>query len=83
MCVGRPRSGCLSGGTKKCNAAEGDSERDESTEEQLQCKQQYICTPKRTPSPLSHSQWPCGHCTESMHETTPKRLMRICDMRTH
>ena len=41
VCVGRLRSRRLLGGTKKrCNC----SERDESTEEQLQCKQQYIYT---------------------------------------
>ena len=72
------------GGTKKdCNCNEGDSERDESTEEQIQCKEQYICTPHEALSPPSPSQWPRGHYTESMHETTPKRVMRICDMRNH
>ena len=39
MCVGRLRSGYSFGGTKKgCKCNEGDSARDESTEEQLQCK---------------------------------------------
>ena len=41
VCVGRLRSRRLLDGTKKrCNG----SERDESTEEQLQCKKQYIYT---------------------------------------
>ena len=35
-------------GEKGCN----DSERDESTEEQLQCKKQYIDTPHSTLSPV-------------------------------
>ena len=39
-------------------------------------RKQYICTPERTPSPPSHSQWPHGHSTESMLETPPKRVMR-------
>ena len=61
-------------GEKECNASEGDSERDESTEEQLQCKKEYICTPRGIPSPASRH----GHvrapnpCTESMPETTEK-----------
>ena len=70
-CVGSLRYGYLLGGTKKdCNCNEGDSERDESTEEQLQCKQQYLCTPHGTLSPPSPSQRLCGLCTESMPETT-------------
>ena len=40
-------------GEKDCNCNEGDSERDESTEEQMQCKEQYICTPHGTLSPPS------------------------------
>ena len=51
--------GELFDGTKKCNA----SERDDLTEEQLQCKQQYLYTPLGTLSPASLSQWPCS-CTE-------------------
>ena len=54
----------------QCN--EGDSERDESNEEQLQCEQQYICTPHGTLSPPSLAMAMCL-CTESMHETTEKR----------
>ena len=42
-----------------------DSEGDESTEEQLQCNEQYKCTPHGTLSPLSsilrhgHAPWLC------------------------
>ena len=43
------------GWAKKCNAFEGDSERDESTEEQLQCKKQYLCTSHGTLSLASLS----------------------------
>ena len=58
---------------KKSNTTEGDSERDESTEEQLQCNYHYLCTSHGTLSPASLSY---GHdrapnpCFESMHETT-------------
>ena len=38
---------------KVCNDSKGDSERDESTEEQLRCNKQYECTPYSTLSPLS------------------------------
>ena len=56
-------------GENRCNDSEGDSERDESTKEKLQCKKQYLCTPHVTPSLASLSPWPCL-CTESMPETT-------------
>ena len=39
-------------GKTECNSSEGDSERDESTEEQLQCKWECPCTPHGT---LSHA----------------------------
>ena len=59
---------------KECNCNEGDSARDESTEEQLQCKQQYICTPHEATSPSSprngHVAFAPNPCIESMHETT-------------
>ena len=43
---------------KDCHCNEGDSERDESTEEQLQCKQQYIYT---LPGTLFPAMWPFCH----------------------
>ena len=69
---------------KRCN----DSEKGESTEEQLQCKKQHICTPP--PGTLflaSLLPLPCL-CTESMHQIhvlNPcmkplKRVLRICDI---
>ena len=39
--------------------------RDESTEEKLPCKQQYLYIPRGTRSPGSLLPWPCL-CTESM-----------------
>ena len=48
------------------NASEGDSERDESTEERLQCKRECLCTPHGTLS----SAYPfiaIALCTESLH----------------
>ena len=53
----------------RCNDSQGDSERDESTEEQLQCQKQCICTPYGTLSLASISPWPCLY-NESMPETT-------------
>ena len=63
-----------------------DSERDESTEEQLECNKQYIYTPYSILSPLSPAMamrhlclnthmhtW----CSESMPETTETRIMRL------
>ena len=41
------------GWATRCNAAEGDSERDESTEEQWQCKQQQLYTLHGTLPPAS------------------------------
>ena len=40
------RQGWVDG--KECDASHGYSERDELTEEQLQCKQPYLCTPHGT-----------------------------------
>ena len=67
---------------KVCN----DSERDESTEEQLQCNEQYKCTPHGTPSPPSPAMamamampehpYPCMKPLK--HESMPETL---CDMR--
>ena len=60
------------GGTKKdCNCNEGDSERDESTEEQLQYKQQYIYA---LPGTLFPAMWPSCHVARWPHG-------HICDMR--
>ena len=67
---------------KECNALKQESERDESTEEQLQCNEQYKCTPHGTLSPLSPAMampehpYPCMKPLkhESMSETP-------CDMR--
>ena len=48
------------GGRKKTAIAMKETERDESTEEQMQCKKQYICTPHGTLSPPSPAMamWP-------------------------
>ena len=45
---------------KDCKYNEGDSERDRSTEDQLQCKQQYIHNLRETLS-LAMAMRPCGH----------------------
>ena len=54
-----------------------DSERDESTEEQLQYNEQYKCTPHRTLSPLSPAmaiRHGCALTPISIHETTETRV---------
>ena len=47
-------------GEKRCY----DSERDEPTEEQLQCKKQYICT-LRSALSLAMAMWPEHHSTHA------------------
>ena len=54
----------------QCSEA-GESERDESTKEQLQCNEQYKCTPHGTLSPLSPAM-------AMKHESMPETP---CDMR--
>ena len=65
-----------------------DSERDESTEEQLQCNEQYKCTPYGTLSPLSPAMAcamaipehpnPCKHSASNPCLRLPKH--KSCDM---
>ena len=61
VCVGRIRSRRFQCSREKsCN----DSERDESTEEQLQWQRQYICTPRSALS-LAMAMWPEHHSTHA------------------
>ena len=62
VCIGRLQSRRFGGTKKRYNC----SERDESNEEQLQCKQQYIYTLPGTLF-LAMAMRPCGH-------------IRLCEM---
>ena len=53
-------------GEKRMQCSKGESERDESTEEQLQCNEQYKYTPHDTLSPLSPAM--------AIHKTTETRI---------
>ena len=57
------------------------TERGKVTAEQLQCKEEYLCTPCGTLPPASLLLWPCL-CTECMHETNQNEyVMQIPDIR--